>query len=141
MSAATTAPRWRRLATPLAAALGCYLGVLAADRSRVVVRGRSMLPRLWPGDVLVTVPAIAPLRPGQVVVARDPADPAHRVVKRVTGTGRGRVVLRGDHPERSTDSRVWGPVPRRLVRRVALRRWPDVWTPLTVPPTVPDVVR
>jgi signal peptidase I len=133
--------RWSRRAPWLAAALGCYLGALAADRSRIVVRGDSMLPRLWPGDVLLTVPAILPVRPGQVVVARDPDDPGHRVVKRVTGSGRDRVVLRGDHPERSTDSRRWGPVPRRLVRRVALRRWPDLRTPLTVPPAVPDVVR
>lgn len=125
----------------LAAGLGCYLGALAADRARIVVRGDSMLPRLWPGDVLVTVPAVLPLRLGQVVVARDPADPGHRVVKRVTGVGDDRVVLRGDNPGRSTDSRTWGPVDRRLVRRVALRRWPDVGTPLTVRPAVPDVVR
>ncbi|MFU8839550.1 MAG: nickel-type superoxide dismutase maturation protease [Nitriliruptoraceae bacterium] len=141
--------RWRRRAPWLAAALGCYLGALAADRSRIVVRGESMLPRLWPGDVLVTVPAILPLRAGQVVVARDPDDPGHRVVKRVEGVGDGRVVLRGDHPDRSTDSRRWGPVPRRLVRRVAVRRWPDLGTPLTVrrtvepafPPPRPDAVR
>jgi nickel-type superoxide dismutase maturation protease len=100
-----------------------------------------MLPRLWPGDVLLTVPAVLPLRPGQVVVAQDPTDPEHRIVKRVTGVGHDRVVLRGDHPARSTDSREWGPVDRRLVRRVALRRWPDLRTPLTVRPAVPDVVR
>jgi nickel-type superoxide dismutase maturation protease len=100
-----------------------------------------MLPRLWPGDVLLTVPALAPLRPGQVVVARDPTDPDHLVVKRVTGLGRGQVVLRGDNPDASTDSRQWGPVPRRSVRRLALRRWPDLRTPLTVAPAVPDVVR
>jgi nickel-type superoxide dismutase maturation protease len=121
--------------------LGCYLGALAADRSRIVVQGDSMLPHLWPGDVLVTVPALLPLRPGQVVVARDPADPGHLVVKRVTGVGDGRVVLRGDHPDRSTDSRTWGAVPRRLVRRVALCRWPDLGTRITVAPTIPDVVR
>lgn len=136
-----SAPRGSTHATWVAAALGCYLGVLAADRSRIVVRGGSMLPRLWPGDVLVTVPALAPLRPGQVVVALDPADPDHLVVKRVTRVGRGRVVLHGDNPDGSTDSRLWGPVPRRLVRRVALRCWPDVRTPLTIRPPVSDVVR
>lgn len=133
--------RWSHRAVWLAAALGCYLGVVAADRSRIVVRGDSMLPRLWPGDVLLTVPAVLPLRPGQVVVARDPTDPGHRVVKRVTGVGVDEVTLRGDHPDRSTDSRTWGPVDRRLVRRVALRRWPDLGTALTVRPGVGDAVR
>jgi signal peptidase I len=141
VAASSPTPRRARHATWAAAALGCYLGALAADRSRIVVRGDSMLPRLWPGDVLMTVPALLPLRPGQVVVARDPDDPGHLVVKRVTGVGDGRVVLRGDHPDRSTDSRTWGPVPRRLVRRVALRRWPDLGTRLTVVPALPDVVR
>jgi len=106
-----------------------------------VVRGDSMLPRLWPGDVLWTVPALLPLRPGQVVVARDPADGGHRIIKRVAAVGAGRVVLLGDHPARSTDSRTFGPVDRRNVRRVALRRWPDLATRLTVPPTVTDVAR
>lgn len=141
MAPPAPASRWSRRATWLAVALGGYLGLLAADRSRIVVRGGSMLPRLWPGDVLVTVPALAPLRPGQVVVARDPADPDHLVVKRVTGVDRDRVVLRGDNPDASTDSRHWGAVPRRSVRRLALRRWPDVRTPLTLPPAAPDVVR
>jgi len=100
-----------------------------------------MLPRLWPGDVLWTVPALLPLRPGQVVVARDPSDPGHRIVKRVASVGTHGVVLHGDHPARSTDSRSFGPVDRRSVRRVALRRWPDLATPLTVPPTVTDVGR
>jgi nickel-type superoxide dismutase maturation protease len=134
-------PRWSSGAVWLAAALGCYLGALVADRSRIVVRGDSMLPRLWPGDVLLTVPAWGRRRPGQVVVTRDPADPDHLVVKRVTGTDGRRVFLRGDHPERSTDSRAWGWLDRRQVRRVALRRWPDLRTPLTVPPSAPDVAR
>lgn len=134
-------PRWSRAAVWLAAALGCYLGAVAADRSRVVVRGDSMLPRLWPGDVLLTVPAWGRRRPGQVVVARDPADRDHLVIKRVTGVDGRRVFLRGDHPERSTDSRTWGWLDRRAVRRRALRRWPDLRTPLTVPPSLPDVAR
>ncbi|MFP4147913.1 MAG: nickel-type superoxide dismutase maturation protease [Nitriliruptoraceae bacterium] len=141
MTAPTPAPRWSRRAVVLAAALGCYLGLLAVDRSRVVVRGTSMLPRLWPGDVLVTVPALGPVRPGQVVVARDPREPDHLVVKRVTDIRDGLVLLHGDNPGTSTDSRVWGPVPARLVRRVAVRRWPDLRTRLRVVATVPDAGR
>lgn len=118
---------WRRLGLCLAA---LYLVVLSVNRSLVVVRGPSMEPSLWPGDRLLTVPAWGPLRPGQVVVVADPADPGHLVVKRVgTVDPRGVTVL-GDDPERSTDSRDWGPVPRRAVRRLAVARWPDWRTPL-----------
>jgi signal peptidase I len=121
---------------------GAYLTTLAVNRSLVVVRGPSMEPSLWPGDRLLTIPAHRWwLRPGQVVVVTPPEGPA-RVVKRVlrielaapaAGARRGRVWLvevRGDTPERSTDSRWWGPLPVRRVRRVAVARWPDVRTRL-----------
>jgi nickel-type superoxide dismutase maturation protease len=111
--------------------LGLYLVTLAVNRSLVEVRGRSMEPALWPGDRLLTVPARPrALRPGRVVVVRDPADPDHLVVKRLADSEAGRVVVLGDHPEASTDSRVWGPLPVAAVRRVAIRRWPDVRTRL-----------
>ncbi|MFP4311313.1 MAG: nickel-type superoxide dismutase maturation protease [Nitriliruptoraceae bacterium] len=141
MPASTPAPRWSRRAVALAAALGCYLGLLAVDRSRIVVRGASMLPRLWPGDVLLTVPVLGRVRPGQVVVARDPHEPDHLVVKRVTAIRDGLVLLHGDNPDASTNSRAWGPVPTRLVRRVAVRRWPDLRTRLRVTAAVPDAGR
>jgi nickel-type superoxide dismutase maturation protease len=108
-----------------------YLGVLVANRSQVVVQGSSMEPALWPGDRLLTVPALPrALRAGAVVVVADPADPTHRVVKRIRDVGGTTVDVRGDAPDRSTDSRTWGRVPRRAVRRVAIARWPDLRTPL-----------
>lgn len=114
-----------------AAAVATYLAVRAVNRSLVDVRGPSMEPHLVAGDRLLTVPAVAAwLRPGQVVVATDPADPAHLVVKRIARRDRDAVVLLGDHPAASTDSRRWGPVPTSTIRRVALRRWPDLRTPL-----------
>ena len=124
-------------------ALSVYLVVLAANRSQLVVQGPSMEPALWPGDRLLTLPAITrALRAGTVVVVTDPADPRHRLVKRIRDVGNGTVDLRGDAPDRSTDSRVWGRRPIRSVRRVALARWPDLRTPLRrvpalhrVPPT------
>lgn len=107
-----------------------YLAALAVNRSLVVVRGPSMEPSLWPGDRLVTVPAARWwLRPGQVVVVRDPWEPGHRVVKRLVDVD-GTVDVRGDAPDRSTDSRQWGRLPPSSVRRVAVARWPDVRTPL-----------
>ena len=110
---------------------GADLAVLAVNRSLVVVRGGSMDPTLWPGDRLLTVPSPPwPRRPGQIVVVRDPADPRHLVVKRLHARRRDGVEVRGDAPERSTDSRQWGRLPAAAVRRIALARWPDLRTPL-----------
>jgi signal peptidase I len=117
-----------------AAALGvvAYLGILGLNRSLVEVRGDSMEPALWPGDRLLTLPAwLVGVRPGAVVVVRDPADHTHAVIKRVHTLVGGRVDVRGDAAARSTDSRLWGPLPRRSVRRVAIARWPDLRTRLT----------
>ncbi|MFA9431535.1 nickel-type superoxide dismutase maturation protease [Egicoccus sp. AB-alg2] len=121
--------RWRL--SVRAGALGvAYLAALAVNRSLVVVRGPSMLPSLWPGDRVVTVPAFGRVDPGDVVVVRDPAEPGHLVVKRVHTVDEHGVDVRGDHPAASTDSRVWGPLPRRAIRRRVLRRWPDLRTPM-----------
>jgi signal peptidase I len=135
---------WRRLAGRLAG-LGVvgYLAVLTVNRSLVTVRGPSMEPALWEGDRLLTVPAWrGAIVTGRVVVVRDPGDPGHLVVKRVHalvypgGATPGRrelVEVRGDAPDRSTDSRAWGPVPVSAVRRLVLRRWPDLRTRLSRP--------
>lgn len=134
-----------RAAPWMAAALGCYLGMLAADRSRVVVRGSSMSPTLLPGDVLLTVPLPAPLRgllvPGRVVLLADPADDAHLVVKRVTDVRADGLWLEGDDPAHSTDSRRWGWVPPARVQRLAVRRWPQLRTPLWRAPHLPPGAR
>ncbi|WP_165403788.1 nickel-type superoxide dismutase maturation protease [Egicoccus halophilus] len=118
----------RRLALLLGVA---WLLALTGNRSLVVVRGPSMLPRLWPGDRLLTVPAVGPVRAGAVVVVRDPGEPDHLVVKRVAAVTGAGIDVRGDNPAASTDSRTWGPLPRSAVRRRALRRWPDLRSPLT----------
>ena len=119
---------WRRRARVAAAFLaGGYLGALAADRSRIVVRGWSMAPTLLPGDVVLTLPIGSRLvRAGQVVVLRDPAAADHLVIKRVHDVCGDEVFLLGDDPDHSTDGRVWGWLPREVVRRVVLVRWPDV---------------
>ncbi len=105
---------------------------LLGRRSLVEVRGPSMLPALWPGDRLLTVPARRRwLRAGQIVVLADPADPSHLVIKRIVQVAGDHVGVRGDDPRRSTDGRRWGPVPARSVRRIAVTRWPAVGSPLT----------
>jgi nickel-type superoxide dismutase maturation protease len=123
--------RWRWL---VGGAFGLYGVVLAVNRSLVEVQGPSMQPALWEGDRLLTVPARRGwLEPGQVVVVADPHEPGHLVVKRLTAIGAGRVEVHGDHPAASTDSRTWGPLPLRAVRRIAVARWPDLRSPLRRP--------
>lgn len=85
---------------------------------RVVVVGESMTPAFQPGDRLVVarMPRRCRLRPGDVVAASDPRAPGRLLVKRVaSGTGAGTVVLLGDNPVQSTDSRELGPFERRSV--------------------------
>lgn len=121
--------RWTT--TLVATAAAGYLATWAVNRSLVEVRGRSMEPALRAGDRLLTVPARPGwCRPGRVVVVVDPTDPQHLVVKRLARIEGARVTVLGDHPEASTDSRTWGSLPITSVRRVVVRRWPDVRTRL-----------
>jgi nickel-type superoxide dismutase maturation protease len=130
VTARTQAWGWR-VGVCVAAGYGVVLGV---NRSLVEVRGRSMEPTLRAGDRLLTVPARrAWLRPGRVVVVGDPSDADHLAIKRIASVGRGRVAVLGDHPEASTDSRTWGPLPVAAVRRIVVRRWPDLRTRLHRP--------
>ena len=92
---------------------------------RVEVRGDSMRPALEPGDRLVVVRGRRP-RPGQVVALADPRRPGRLVVKRVADVSGAGVVVLGDNPAASTDSRQFGPVPPAAVRgRVVYRYWPE----------------
>lgn len=110
----------RRVTATLVAA---YLAVVAFRATLVRVHGPSMMPTFRPGDLLLTLPARwRPLRPGTVVVLRDPADATHLIVKRVASVDGGRVDVRGDNPDASTDSRHWGPVARTEVTRVVITR-------------------
>jgi nickel-type superoxide dismutase maturation protease len=129
---------WRRAAVLAGVA---WLAALAVNRSLVEVRGSSMLPTLWPGDRVLSVPMLGPARPGTVVVVRHPADPDHLVVKRVRTVGPDGVDVRGDHAAASTDSRHFGRLPRAAVRRRVVRRWPDLRSPLTAPAGCPETLR
>ena len=107
--------------------------VVAASRvRRVRVLGGSMLPALEPGDRLLVVRAAGGIRPGDVVAVPDPRRPERLLIKRVTGftataTGTGTenasVVLAGDAPGESTDSRTFGPVPAASIWGVARYRY------------------
>ena len=118
-------------ALALTAVAGAWLRVRPF---RVVVAGDSMWPALVPGDCLVATRAGSVLA-GTVAVAEDPRTPGFEVCKRVVaGPGEaagGRTLgpdeywLLGDSPERSTDSRTFGPVRRDAIRGVIrFRYWP-----------------
>ena len=120
--------------------LGGAVAVLARVATRVQVEGPSMAPALCAGDrVLVNRLAyrLGPPRPGEIVLARVSAVPGGLTVKRVAGActnpsangtraaGTEWLLLLGDNPTASTDSRHFGPVPRAAIRgRVWYRYWP-----------------
>ena len=89
----------------------------------VEVRGRSMAPALLPGDRLLV--ARAAVRPGDVVLARDPRDTGRELIKRVADVAPTGIRLLGDNPASSTDARAFGVLPPRDVKwRAVLRYWP-----------------
>ncbi len=73
-----------------------------------------MRPGLLEGDRLL-VHVTARIRDGDVVVVRDPDVASRLVVKRAVEVGDETVVLLGDNPDASRDSRKFGPVQRELV--------------------------
>jgi nickel-type superoxide dismutase maturation protease len=103
-------------------ALGGLATALLRPLGRVVVEGGSMRPALEPGDRLLLVRRRT-YRPGAVVAVPDPRD-GRLLVKRVAGVAPdGRLVVAGDDPAASTDSRTFGPVPRSSVRGQAVHRY------------------
>jgi nickel-type superoxide dismutase maturation protease len=100
------------------------LSGLARRCRRVVVTGTSMAPQLLPGDRLLIVPAHR-IGPGDVVALNDPRRLDRLIIKRVSAVDRsaGTITVLGDNAEASTDSRVFGPVPRRRVLGRAVYRY------------------
>jgi nickel-type superoxide dismutase maturation protease len=97
--------------------------------SRVAIAGHSMEPALEDGDwVLVDPDAYRGRSPraGELVLAPDPREPERLLIKRVDSVERdGRLMLLGDAPDASTDSRAFGTVPVAAVRgRPWFRYWP-----------------
>ena len=114
-----------RRSSLVAAGVVALTGAIAAlvrPVGRVAVEGGSMRPALEPGDRLLVVRRRR-YRPGAVVAVADPRD-GRLLVKRVAAvTSDGRLVVVGDDPAASTDSRTFGSVPRRLVRGEAVHRY------------------
>ena len=89
--------------------------------SRVLVVGPSMVPTLRHGDALV-VRRGAPVRPGDVVIARFPRGPDLLVVKRAIRPAGNGWWLEGDNPLVADDSRAYGP--GIVLAKVLFRYWP-----------------
>jgi len=94
---------------------------------RLQVAGESMVPTLLPGDRVLVLRGLGPLRPaihvGDLVALVDPRAPQRTMVKRVAGTEGNWVVVRGDNEAASTDSRHFGPVSPDSLRGVVVYRY------------------
>jgi nickel-type superoxide dismutase maturation protease len=89
-----------------------------------------MVPTLLPGDRVLVVQGIGPLRPplrvGDLVALVDPREPERTMIKRIAGFDGDGVLVRGDNEALSTDSRHFGPVSRGALRgRVVFRYHPE----------------
>ncbi len=83
-----------------------------------------MIPTLAPGDRLLVL-RTRRCRVGDICAARDPAESARLLVKRVVSVSADRIELAGDNEGASRDSRSFGPVGRRdLVGRAVFTYHP-----------------
>jgi nickel-type superoxide dismutase maturation protease len=92
---------------------------------RVVVLGTSMDPTFHPGDRLLLVRRLRPLRTGDLVALDDPRGTGLRLVKRVVAIRGDVVKVAGDNPSSSTDSRAFGQVPQAAIRHLVVHRYAE----------------
>jgi nickel-type superoxide dismutase maturation protease len=102
---------WGIVAGTAAAMGACWAACWLLER--VEVEGTSMLPTFQAGDRLLVRRVgrrVLQARPGDLVLVRDPRDPRRRLVKRLARMTPAGVVVLGDNPPASTDSRTYGPL-------------------------------
>jgi nickel-type superoxide dismutase maturation protease len=87
---------------------------------RVTVEGFSMAPTYLPGERLTALRRWRRVRQGDVVVVRDPRNPARWLLKRCVARVGSLLDLRGDNVVASTDSRDFGLVPSSDVAYIVL---------------------
>jgi nickel-type superoxide dismutase maturation protease len=96
--------------------------VLLRLSKAVRVSGSSMRPTLDEDDVVIIRSLSSPLV-GDVVLVDHPFKKSVSMVKRVAAIAEnGRVELRGDNPDESTDSRTFGSVPIEYIKGKAVCR-------------------
>lgn len=85
------------------------------------VHGHSMLPVLPPGTVVYGWRWFMRLRPNAVIIfIREERE----IIKRIDRVESDGLYVLGDHPDASTDSRHYGPIPHSTV--MAFVTWPKV---------------
>jgi len=90
----------------------------------VRVQGQSMLPKYRAGDLVLIKKSKNPRR-NQVVIAQRPDKLDLLVLKRVISVTNNGYWLQGDNSEFSDDSRIFGEVPKELIKGIVLfRYWP-----------------
>lgn len=99
--------------------------------TRYEVAEESMIPALQPGDWVLGVRDPESVDVGDVVVVDHPGRPGFRLVKRVVERDSDGVVLAGDNPGGSVDSRHFGSVPAgEVLARLVLVYHPRPLRPL-----------
>lgn len=79
-------------------------------RRGFIIEGESMIPTLNPGDAVLVAPK-ARLAIGDILVAKHPYKTSVTIVKRLTEIlPDGALILKGDNPLDSTDSRSFGSI-------------------------------
>lgn len=79
-----------------------------------------MVPTYFPGERLTALRRWRRIRPGDVVVVRDPRDARRWLLKRCVSRRGAMLDLRGDNVVASTDSRDFGLIPSRTVGYIVL---------------------
>jgi nickel-type superoxide dismutase maturation protease len=88
------------------------------------VQGKSMLPKYQAGDLVLIIKRKNPKR-HQVVIAQRPDKLDLLVIKRVISVTNNGYWLQGDNAKFSDDSRIFGEVPKELIKGIVLfRYWP-----------------
>ena len=106
--------------------MASVIGIVVVRPRRVVIEGSSMEPTLAPGDRVLVVRARR-LHAHDVVAVRDPRDRGRVLVKRIGAVLEDEIVVRGDNPAASTDSRSFGPVPTKAVIGRVVRCYAPSW--------------
>lgn len=79
-----------------------------------------MVPAYVPGERVTAVRRWRRVRPGDVVVVRDPREQERWILKRCVAREGGRLDLRGDNASASTDSRNFGLVAGREIKWIVV---------------------
>lgn len=90
------------------------------------VQGSSMAPTLNDGDLVIVDQRLSRIPPAGAIVAARPAGlDGKAVVKRVSTVSADQLILLGDNPSESLDSRRLGPVRQEeLLGSISCRLWP-----------------